>query len=145
MIKYSWFSRGTSRWSTCPTGRGFWPGKVKALGDLIAAFHYLWVGYQEDRARIFTAVQKEDVGQKTSNVKWERIQPGRRKSFFTMRTVKQWNGLLRRIVQSGILGGFQMGMAFKNWIKPWATWSYRWPSFKQEVGLEASWDPFNLK
>lgn len=35
-----------------------------------------------------------------------------------MRAVKQRNGLLRGIEQSGVHGGFQIGMTFKNWIKP---------------------------
>lgn len=63
------------------------------------------------------------------------------KGILTMRWSNEigcWEGFL----QSGVLGGFQIGMAFKSWLKPWATWSYSWTSFKQEVGLEASWDHF---
>lgn len=34
MTECSWFSRGPARWSRCPTGRGFGPGKEKALGGI---------------------------------------------------------------------------------------------------------------
>lgn len=42
----------------------------KILGCLTAAFHYIWVAYQEDEARLFTSVHSELRRDSGHELKW---------------------------------------------------------------------------
>ena len=79
-------------------------------------------------------------GWETMSVSWnERFWMGVRKSFFTLRTVRQWERLPREIVQPLSLEFFktELDRALRNLV-----WPHSWPWFEQEVGLETFGDLF---
>lgn len=67
-------------------------------------------------------------------ISWnERFRMGVRKSFFILRTVKQWERLPREVVQPLSFEFFktELDKALRNLV-----WPHSWPWFEQEVGLE---------
>ena len=70
------------------------------LGNLRAAFQYLWGGYRKDVARLFTAVHNGKTRGNRHKLKQERLRLDIRKSFLTTRTVKDWMRLSRKVMLS---------------------------------------------
>ncbi|KAK4828444.1 hypothetical protein QYF61_026669 [Mycteria americana] len=70
-------------------------------GDLTAAHHYLWGGYQGVGARLLTLVHGGNTKGDRHKLKQEifRQEKAISKSFFLMRTIKQWNRLLTEPVK----------------------------------------------
>ena len=70
----------------------------KCLKSLIAKFFYLEGGYHKDRhlAEVHAQTEKQWISMQ------ERLQLHARKTFFSMRIVKQWSRLPRVVIASSI-------------------------------------------
>lgn len=83
------------------------PGEEMALGEPDSSFQYLWRGYQEDGAWLFTAVRGGRMRDSCHQLKQGKFKLHVRKSFLTVRAIKQWNKLPSEAVQSPSLQVFK--------------------------------------
>lgn len=77
------------------------------MGFLLAACQYLQGGCQEYGARLFTVVNGKRTRDNRHMLKQKRFRADKKKSFFSMRTVRQWSRLPREFVQSPSLEVFK--------------------------------------
>jgi len=82
-------------------------GKRRLQGDLIAAFQYLKGAYRKDGENIFSRACGDRTRGNGFTLREGRFRLDIRKQFFTMRTVKGWNGLPREVVEVPFLETFR--------------------------------------
>ena len=81
--------------------------KRRLQGDLIAAFQYLKGPYRKDGDNLFSRDSSDRTRGNGFKLKQGRFRLGIRKKFFTMRVVKQWNGVAQRDIGGPIPGDIQ--------------------------------------
>jgi len=95
--------------------------KRRLRGDLIAAFQYLQGAYKKDGDRLFSRACSNRTRGNGFKLKEGRLRLAIRKTFFTMRVVKHWNGLPREVVDAPSLETFKARLdgALSNlmWLK----------------------------
>ncbi|KAK4826898.1 hypothetical protein QYF61_012253 [Mycteria americana] len=74
--------------------------KRRLQADLIAAFQYLKGAYKKDGDRLFNRACSNRTRGNVFKVKEGRFRLDIRKKFFMVRVVKQWNRLLREVVDA---------------------------------------------
>jgi len=96
--------------------------KSRLRGDLIAAFQYLKETYQKEGENLFSNVYCDGTGNNGFKVREGGFRLDiKNNSFFTMRVVKHWNGLPRKVVEAPCLETFKIWLdgALSNlmWLK----------------------------
>jgi len=74
---------------------------------MIAAFQYLKGAYRKDGDNLFSRDSSDRTRGNGVKLKQGRFRMDIRKKFFTMRAVKNWNGLPREVVEAPSLETFQ--------------------------------------
>lgn len=110
-INCSKFSSGQPRWlgNGPPYPARDWACSAwrMILGVPDSSFQYLWRGYQEDGAWLFTAVHDGRMRDNCHQSKQGKFKLHIKKSFLTVRAIKQWNKLPSEAVQSPSLEVFK--------------------------------------
>jgi len=76
-------------------------------GDLIVACQCLEGSYEKDGERLFTRACSDRTRSNGFKLREGRFRLDVRKKFFTVKVVKQWNGLLREAVEAPSLDTFK--------------------------------------
>jgi len=92
--------------------------KQRLQGDLIAAFQYLKGAYRKDEGNLFSKTCCDRTRRNGFKLREGRFRLDIRKRFFTMRVVKDWNGLTGESVEAPSLETFQARLerALRNLI-----------------------------
>ena len=76
-------------------------------GDMIAVFNYIKGRHVEERASLFTEALESSTKSNGFKLQEKRFQLNSRKHFLTVRAVRKWNMLPRRVVESPSLKDFR--------------------------------------
>jgi len=82
--------------------------KRRLWGDLIAAFQYLKGAYKKAGDGLFTRACRNRTRGNGFKLREDRFKLDRRKKFFTMRVVKHWNRLTRKVADAPSLETFKV-------------------------------------
>ena len=90
--------------------------KRRLQGDLVAAFQYINGAYKQDGDRLFSKACSDRTRCSIFKLKKIRFRLDIRKTFFTIRMVRHWNGLPREVVDAPSLEVFKarLDRAFNN-------------------------------
>jgi len=77
-------------------------------GDLVASFQYLKEAFKKDGDRLFSRTCCNRASGNSFKLKDCRFKLDIRKTFFTSRVVKHWNGLPREVVDASSLETFKV-------------------------------------
>ena len=82
--------------------------KRRLQGDLVAAFHYLKGAYRKDGENIYSRVCCDRTRNNGFKLREGRFRLDIGKKFFTMRVLKHWHRLRRKIVKAPSLEAFKV-------------------------------------